>query len=176
MMSARHPALLWLEAAFELLRARLLLSLWPRWTLASLRPAVADHAPLETQTLVQAAQGDDALAAIDRAILSASYRLLGSDRPCLPQAMAALRMAARRGSVLRLRFGVLDRQAGRLTAHAWAETADARVVGSHRALALCSDSLDRPPSNRDTKGPKLSALPGHGPGNHCSARTDSRKK
>jgi hypothetical protein len=146
MIPPRYPPLLWLEAAFELLRARLLLWLWPQRTLASLRLAVSDPAPLETEMLVQAADGADALAAIDRAILSASYRLLGSQRPCLPQAMAALRMAARRGSVLRLRFGVLDRQADRLTAHAWAVTADRRVVGSHRALALCSDALVRRPS------------------------------
>lgn len=173
MTATRQHVTLWLEAACELLRARLWLWLWPQGTLARLRTRVIDAAP--EHTLTQAALGDDALAAIDRAILSASFRLLGSNRPCLPQALAALRMAERRGSLLRLRFGVLDRQAEQLTAHAWAETADGRVVGSHRALALCSDPLVRTPSIPVSDPAVAATLPADAGQNATLGRTDPWK-
>jgi hypothetical protein len=108
------------EAAFYLAMARLILLCIPFRKIA---PRLAR----------QPRDGCDAdaitRADVRRAVMTAA-RNVPWQAPCLPQAMAAKYMLARRGFTSTLRFGVGRDVAGDFLAHAWLEAGNAVVIGA----------------------------------------------
>jgi hypothetical protein len=107
------------EAAFYLAAARLLLFCIPFRRIAP-RLARQPRDGREADAIVRA----DVRRAVTTAARNVPWQAL-----CLPQAMAAKYMLARRGFTSTLRFGVGRDLAGDFMAHAWLEAGNAIVIG-----------------------------------------------
>lgn len=120
---AREPLDRWLliEAVAALAVARLALVLLPFRTVATW----LDHQPAPRL------YPDDLPARVGRATVTAA-RHVPWKAVCLPQALAARALLARRGVVSRVYFGVA-RDGGVLSAHAWLEVDGQTVVGGGQA-------------------------------------------
>jgi len=108
-----------IEAAFYLAVARLLLVYVPFRRIA---PRLARQ-PRDAREADPATRAD-----IRRAVTTAA-RHVAWNAACLPQAIAAKFMLARRGCKSTLRLGVGRNEAGAFAAHAWLEAGDGIVVG-----------------------------------------------
>ncbi len=117
MMTRSERRLLFEAAAFlALARMAILVVPFPRLARRFERP-------------VAAANGDGAtIAAVRRAVETAA-RHVPWNAVCLPQAMAAKAMLARRGYGSALHLGAARRDGQRLTAHAWLVSGGEVVVG-----------------------------------------------
>ena len=116
----RAERLLIAEAAFYLVMAQLQLLCIPFRRIAprlTRRPRDGREADAVTR------------AGIRRAIMTVAHNVPWQAL-CLPQAMAAKYMLARRGFTSTLRFGVGRDAAGDFLAHAWLEAGNAVVIGA----------------------------------------------
>ncbi|MBI2569602.1 MAG: lasso peptide biosynthesis B2 protein [Candidatus Schekmanbacteria bacterium] len=111
--------LLLVEAATLLLLMKILLAVVPFRCLAR-RLGSASVSPHRTVPTADVATAQCVSVAVRRAVANLPFRLV-----CLPQAMAATFMLARRNVPSTLYLGVDKDPAGRLIAHAWV------VVGEH---------------------------------------------
>lgn len=117
------------EAAACLAAARLLILAAPAPRLA----AAVSRAPKGGT-----APADPALAAAVGRAVSRAARNLPWDAACLPQAMAARFMLARRGRASTLHLGAAMADGGGLTAHAWLSSGETIVVGGAGVRAVTS--------------------------------------
>jgi hypothetical protein len=122
---AKTRAERWLiaEAAFYLAFARLLLLYLP----------FAKIAPRLAQQPAKAREADAVLRANVRGAVMTAARHVPWQAVCLPQAMAAKFMLARRGCTSTLRLGVGKNEVGDFLAHAWLEAGSTVVIGEASA-------------------------------------------
>lgn len=119
-----------LEAAGLLLGARLRLAVQPfnrvARTLGTFVP------PADTRIAERRAPGPEAQAKIARDVgwaVTRAARHVPFEAVCLPQAMAAHRMLARRGIVSAVHFGARRSDEKPIDAHAWVDAAGVEVTG-----------------------------------------------